>query len=56
MFVSEDQAEWAEIAMHQFYGLCRWCGRKLKGVTTGDCPDCGTPIDAPRTGMGDAGG
>lgn len=48
MLVPEGQKELAEIASHQFYGLCRWCGRRLGGKTSGECPDCGTPIDAPR--------
>jgi hypothetical protein len=49
MFMPEDQREWAEIATHRNYGLCRWCGRQLKGTRTGECPVCGTPSDGLRT-------
>ena len=48
MLVQADQKEAAEIATHKFYGLCRWCGRRLKGQASGNCPACGTPVDDPR--------
>jgi hypothetical protein len=45
MVVPEEDRERAEIASHKHYGLCRWCGRRLAGKTSGVCPECGTVID-----------